>query len=70
MKYEYCKNCWYFRKFIMIIDITKDTEIPLIHKCNSYNSNKLGTSIKRRMVYNCDKHCTEIYKIKICNEKK
>ena len=54
----------------MIIDITKDTEIPLIHKCNSYNSNKLGTSIKRRMVYNCDKHCTEIYKIKICNEKK
>lgn len=63
MKYEYCKICWYFRKFIIILDIKNDSEVPLFNRKNSKCN---GNNIPRKMVYNCDFNCSEISKIKYC----
>jgi len=66
MKYVYCKNCFFFRKFIMIIDIKKDNGVPLFNKSKNGNSNIMGNSITREMIYNCDKYCMRIEKIGYC----
>jgi len=67
MKYEYCKICWYFREFIIILDIKKDSEVPLF---NRENSRCNGNNIPRKMIYNCDFHCSKISKIKYCFKRK
>jgi len=64
MKIEYCKNCFYFRKFIMFIDKCRNTGVPLYNRSNTRC--KGGYAFKRKMVYVCDSQCNEIEKIAYC----
>ena len=66
MKYDYCKNCFYFRRFIMLLDLKKDNGVPLYNKSKNGNTNINGNSHTREMIFNCDKYCMRIENIKYC----